>query len=89
MNNEGENALHISVKECHFPIVNKIINYVRKKKPPNQVPANGPTASMPIVNSEQTVIEESDPVKELINQQNKVSSLTLILRLSIKLGEYI
>ena len=26
-NNTGENALHISVKDCHYPIVENIIQY--------------------------------------------------------------
>ena len=59
LNNDGENVLHISVKECHFSIVNKIINYVRKRRPP----ANGDQAR---------AVPDYDPVKELINQQNKV-----------------
>ena len=76
MNNDGENVLHISVKECHSPIVNKIINYVRKKKPAaTQAATNGIST---IVNSNQSVTEESDPVKELINQQNKVNFRTYL-----------
>lgn len=65
LNNDGENVLHISVKECHSSIVNKIINYIRKKKPTTQKPLNG------INNAEQTTTEEYDPAKELVNQQNK------------------
>ena len=62
LNNDGENVLHISVKECHFLIVSKIINYVRKKRPP----ANGEAGD------QAPAVPEHDPVKELINQQNKV-----------------
>ena len=72
LNNEGENVLHISVKECHFPIVNKIIKYVRKKKPPTNA-----TTGMAVAGDQAPVVQEQDPVKELINQQNKVRDLTL------------
>lgn len=67
INNDGENVLHISVKECHFPIVNKIINYVHKKK---RTPASD--------GQETTSTEEYDPVKELINQQNKVFIIKIV-----------
>lgn len=75
MNNDGENVLHISVKECHFSIVNKIINYVHKKKASsNQPPVTINLSSINVSGGEQTVTQtEIDPVKELINQQNKVN----------------
>lgn len=62
LNNNGENALHISVRECHFPIVNKIINYVGNHSKSQSVSNS--------INSQN--ISENDPVKDLINKQNTV-----------------
>ena len=71
INNEGENALHISVNACNSQIVQKIINHVRKKAASQA--ANGTsTVNTNITNSNEQAPIQSDPVKELINQQNKV-----------------
>ena len=74
LNNEGENVLHISVKECHFPIVNKIINYVRKRRPPATGDAAAAGDQAPVA---------TDPVKELINQQNKVGDCIRLVYCSV------
>lgn len=50
LNNAQENALHISVRECHFAIVRKVIEYVRSNNP-----QDGPEMVRQLINKQNKV----------------------------------
>jgi hypothetical protein len=50
LNKGQENALHISVRECHFAIVRKVIEYVRSNNP-----QDGPEMVRQLINKQNKV----------------------------------